>query len=251
VLLVDPEYRPAAKVVSLPAEGGGVAAITIVQGKAAAPAAARMIHFSGYDWIVRSSESDHGGEPNSYDPDNAWTDDKGYLHLRMAEHNGHWNCAEVSLNQSLGYGAYRFVVRDNSHLSPSAVLGFFTWDDTRSEGLHNEFDIELSRWGDVKAKNAQYAIQPFYVPENFYRFSTPAGIFTYQVRWNPGSLSFSTFAGASPSSNLKPFNEHQFSSGVPAPASEKVDMDLYDFHHAENPSQPPGEVIIEKFEYSR
>jgi hypothetical protein len=251
VLLVDRDYRPAAKVVSLPEEGSGVAAIAVVPGKAGAPATAKVVHFSGYDWTVRSTESDHGGEPNAYDPDNAWTDEKGFLHLRMWEHNGHWTCGEVSLNRSLGYGTYRFVVRDSGHLSPSGVLGFFTWDETRSEGLHNEFDIELSRWGDSKAKNAQYVVQPFYVPENFYRFSAPAGVLTYQVRWNPGTLSFATFAGASPGPDSKPVSEHQFSSGVPAPASEKVHMDLYDFHHAENPLQPRGEVIIEKFEFAR
>ena len=248
VLLVDSGYRPVAKVVSLPAEGNGVDAIVIVHGKAGTSAPARVIRFSGYDWTVRASESDHGGEPNAYDPDNAWIDDQGYLHLRMGERNGHWTCAEICLNRSLGYGTYRFVVSDSARLSPSAVLGFFTWDDTRSEGLHNEFDIELSRWGDAKGKNAQYVVQPFYVPENFYRFGAPAGVSAHQVRWSPGSLSFATFAGLS--QDAKPISEHLFTSGVPSPASETIHMDLYDFQHAENPGHPPGEVIIEKFEFS-
>ena len=170
---------------------------------------------------------------------NAWTDEKGYLHLRMAQRDGRWTCAEVNLNQSLGYGTYRFVVQDSAHLSPSAVLGFFTWDDTRSEGFHNELDIELSRWGDPKSKNAEYVIQPFYVPDNFYRFTVPSRTVTYQVRWEPGRATFEAYSGTSIGSGVKPISEHQFTSGIPTPATEKVHLDLYDFHHAESLSQAP------------
>ena len=251
VLLVDSGYAPAAKITQTPSEENGIAAVTIVKGKAGAATAAKVIPFSGSDWNVRSSVSDHGGEPNAYDPDNVWTDEKGYLHLRMAQRAGHWTCAEVSLNRSLGYGTYRFVVQDSEHLRPSAVLGFFTWDDTRSEGFHNELDIELSRWGDAKSRNAQYVIQPFYVPANFYRFTAPAGVVTYQLRWQPGSADFTSFAGASIMPGTRPVSEHFFGSGVPTPASETVHMDLYDFHHAESQSQAPAEAVIERFEYIR
>jgi hypothetical protein len=249
VLLVDPGYRPASKIVTLPAEGNGVAALAIVKGRLEAPAASPQIHFSGYDWTIRTAGSDHGGEPNAYDPTNVWTDDKGHLHLRMAQRNGQWTCAELSLNRSLGYGTYKLVVQDTAHMRPSAVLGFFTWDDTRSEGFHNELDIELSRWGDPNAKNAQYVIQPFYVPDNFVRFTVPAGAMTHGFRWQPGSVSFKTLEGST-AAGAKTVSEHVFSSGIPTPAGETIHIDLYDFHHVENPSQQPVEVVIESFEYS-
>jgi hypothetical protein len=250
VVLVDSGYRPASKTVALPVEGNGVVAVAVVRGRAGTPGISRVVHFSGYDWIVRSTESDHGGEPNAYDPDNVWTDEKGYLHLRMAKRNGHWTCAEVNLNRNLGYGTYRFVVHDTAHLRPSAVLGLFTWDDMHSEGFHNELDIELSRWGDAKGKNVQYVVQPFYVPENFYRFTAPAGPVTYQLRWEAGRATFTTFAGNSANSGAKPIGGHLFTSGIPTPAYETVRIDLYDFHHAENPSQIPTEAVIERFDYS-
>ena len=142
-------------------------------------------------------------------------------------------------------------MRDSAHLNPSAVLGFFTWDDRHSEGFHNELDIELSRWGDPQGKNAQYVIQPFYVPENFYRFNVPVGVSTYQLRWEPGTAGFTTFAGAASGPGEKMVGEHLFTSGVPIPGSETVRMDLYDFHHAESQSQTPAEVVIQKFEYAR
>jgi hypothetical protein len=250
-LLVDDGYRPASKIVALPPEATGVAALTVARGNAGTPNSGAVIHFSGYDWNVRTSESDHGGEPNAYDSANAWTDEKGYLHLRMAPRNGRWTCAEVSLTRSLGYGTYKFFVQDSAHLSPSAVLGFFTWDDTHSEGFHNELDIELSRWGDPKEKNAQYVIQPFYVPANFFRFNVPPGVSTYQLRWEPGTAAFTTFADTTSGPGEKTVAEHLFTSGVPIPASETVRIDLYDFHHAESQSQTPAEVVIQKFEYVR
>lgn len=250
ILLVESGYRPASKTVTLPGEGNGVAAVAVVKGHKGTAGDSRVVHFSGYDWTVRSTESDHGGEPNAYDPDNAWTDEKGNLHLRMAQRSGHWTCAEVNLNRSLGYGTYRFVVSDTAHLRPSAVLGFFTWDDQHSEGFHNELDIELSRWGDGNGKNAQYVIQPFYVPENFYRFNAPPGPVTYQLRWEPGKATFTTFAGTSVNAGANPISEHLFTSGIPTPANETMRIDLYDFHHAESPSQTPAEAVIERFEYS-
>ena len=247
-VLVESGYRPAAKLVSLPAEGNGVAVVTVVQGRAGAPVATAAVHFSGYDWTARGTVSDHGGEPNQYSPSNVSIDGKGYMHLRMAQRDGRWSCAEVSLNRSLGYGTYKFVVQDSAHLEPSAVLGMFTWDDVRSADLHNELDIELSRWGDPKGKNAEYVVQPFYTPENLSRFTAPAGVLTYTLRWEPGSVSFETVGGTA-DSHGKPISEHVFSSGVPVPANETIHIDLYDFHHSESSSQRPAEAVIERFEF--
>ena len=37
-------------------------------------------------------------------------------------------CSEATLTRSLGYGTYRFVVRDVSHIDPSNVFSIFTFD---------------------------------------------------------------------------------------------------------------------------
>jgi hypothetical protein len=248
-LLVDPGYQPSAKIATLPAEGNGVAAVAIAKGKAADSIVAKVIHFSGYDWTVRAAGSDRGGQPNTYDPDNAWIDQKGYLHLRITQKDGRWSCAEVNMNRSLGYGTYRFVVQDSAHLGPSEVLGMFTWDEFGSDEARRELDIELSRWGNPKSKNAQYVVQPFYVPENVARFSVPKGVFTHVLRWQPGSASFKTISGSAANPDAKAINEHAFTSGVPAPAGETVHIDLYGFHLAKSAARQPAEVVIEKFEF--
>jgi hypothetical protein len=57
-LLVEPGYHPESKVATLPSEGNGVVAVVMATGKAAAPIVSKMLHFSGYDWIVRAAGSD-------------------------------------------------------------------------------------------------------------------------------------------------------------------------------------------------
>jgi len=248
-LLVDPGYQPQPKIAALPAEGNGVAAILAVKGAAASSVALKTIHFSGYDWIVRSAPSERGGELNYYDPANAWMDEKGYLHLRMGEYGGRWSCAEVNLTRSLGYGTYKFVVQDSAHLSASAVLGIFTLDERLGEETRIEMDIELSQWGKSGSRNAQYVIQPYYIPENIARFAVGPGVFTHILRWEPDSASFRTVHGSTAGPGGKGISEHTFTSGIPAAAGETVHIDLFDFYHSRNTSQRPAEVVIEKFEY--
>jgi hypothetical protein len=248
-LLVEPGYQPESKIATLPKEGKGVVAVVTAAGKAATPIVSKVLHFSGYDWVVRAAGSDRGGENNDYDPANAWVDPKGYLHLQMMERSGRWSCANVRLIRSLGYGTYRFVVQDSAHLEPSAVLGMFTWDEGRADDIRSELDIELSRWGKPESKNAQYVVQPYYVPENISRFLVPPGVLTHTLHWQPGVASFKTTRGAVVSAGSKSIGEHVFSSGIPTPASETVHIELYEFHHSKNSSQHPAEVVIEKFEY--
>jgi hypothetical protein len=248
-LLVEPDYHPESKIETLPKEGNGVVAVATVAGKATAPIVSKVLRFSGYDWIVRAAASDRGGETNSYNPANAWVDQKGYLHLQMALRDGRWSCANVRLTRSLGYGTYRFVVQNSADLQPSAVLGIYTLDEGKPDEIRNELDIELSRWGEPGKKNAQYVVQPYYVPENISRFMVPVGVLTHTLRWQPGVAAFKTTRGPVAASESKSISEHVFTAGVPTPAAETVHIELYEFHHSKNISQRPAEVVIEKFEY--
>jgi len=247
-VLADASYVPPEESSALPQIGSGIYAVAIVKGAPGPALVEKTIHFSGYDWVARSAGSDRGGEANDYDPENETVDSNGYLHLRMQTRNGKWTCAEVNLTHSLGYGTYTFVVQDSAHLSSSAVFGLFTWDLAHSDNFQNEIDVELSRWGDPKIKNAQYVIQPYYVPANVLRFEVPAGVVTHSFRWEPGKVTFKSIRGADPSGGAI-ISQHVFTSGIPTPATENVHINLYDFRHSKNPVQQPSEVVIEKFEY--
>lgn len=248
-LLVDSGYVPQAKLTSLPERGNGVLAVASAKGLPTAPISSKTIHFSGYDWKVRSAENDRGGESNFYDPANAWIDEKGYLHLRMEERGDHWTCAEVDLTRSLGYGTYRFVIQESRQQQPSTVLGMLIWDEMALDATRKELDIELSQWGNPDSQNAQYVVQPYYLPGNVARFTVPGGVSTHIIRWEPRAASFKTMLGDGSDARSKSVAEHIFTAGIPTPGAEKVHLSLYRFKRAKGLSQRPAEVVIEKFQY--
>lgn len=248
-LLVEPGYRPPATVDSLPTKGGMVIAVANVKGEPAPPEASKAVRFSGYEWKVRTAASNRGGSITHYDPENVWTDPSGALHLRIANNSGQWTCAELNLTRSLGYGLYRFVVRESSQLEPAAVLSMFSWDDSGQDPSHREFGVEIARWGDPLSKNAQYAVQPYYVPANVARFMAPSGILTHSFQWEPGKVSFRTVRGADAGKGSRVVADHVFSSGVPALGGELIHLNLYIFGNAASPLSKQTEVVFEKFEY--
>lgn len=247
-LLVEPGYRPPPTIEVLPSVGGDVVALKSVPGEKSEQVGPKTLQFSGYEWHIRNVRSTRGGRDNIYDSANAWTDANGFLHLRIANNAGQWSCAEVRLLRSLGYGSYRFVVRDVSQLEPAAVLSMFTWDEADAGQNHREMNIELAKWGDAASKNAQYVVQPYYVPANVVRFNVPAGALAHSFRWDPGQVGFRTVRG-SVASGSNVISEHIFKSGVPAPGGETIHLDLYIFGNEKDPLQKDVEVVIEKFEY--
>jgi len=198
---------------------------------------------------VRSGGSYRGGSFVPFVPENAWTDDKNALHLRMSRRKSDWGCAEVKLTRSLGYGTYRFTVRDISHMEPEAVLTIFTWDGVGTEDNRRELDVEIGRWGFKDNDNAQFVVQPYYIPLNIVRFQAPAGVLTHSIRWEPGQATFTTAVGSGNSAKQRVIHEHVFTAGVPAAGEENVRINLYAFLKGQIPLQNEGEVVIAKFEY--
>lgn len=245
-LLVDPEYRPPLTANALPSVGGLVRAIGVADGPMLEQLARKTLHFSGYEWDVRQDQVTVAGTRNHFSPANAWVDGKGFLHLRILKKEGQWTSAELDLPRSLGYGSYRFVVSDVSQLEPAAALNISTWDGS---GPNREIDIEISRWGELTGKNAQYVIQPYYIPANVVRFLAPPGAISYSFDWEPGRVSFRTVRGIATGGSADVVAAHVFTSGVPSAGSEAVHMSLYVFESKRNPLQNEVEVIIEKFEY--
>lgn len=250
-LLVDPGYQPPPTMDIAPMRGTGVALVKIVKGTGTPILApTKPLQFSGYDWDVRTIASDRGGTNNLYDPDNAWTDAGGALHLQIKKKAGRWSCAETVLNHSLGYGTYIVTVRDTSGLESAAVFSMNTFDEWGGDQYYREIDVEISRWGDHGNKNnAQYGVQPFYIPGNVFRFEEPAGTLTHVMRWESGSIVFKTFRGTSIGSGAPVVSEHQFTSGIPTPGQERLQLFFYVIASDKNPLQNGSEVIIDKFEY--
>jgi hypothetical protein len=250
-LLVEPGYHPPPTLDEAPIAGGAVALVKIVKGLGTLPPhPTEALRFSGYDWKIQTSDAVRGGVNNLYDADNVWTDSSGAMHLRITKKEKGWTCAHVILARSLGYGTYRFVVRDTSHLEPAAVLSMHTFDTWGGEQHYREMDVEIGHWGDAGSKeNAQYGVQPFYVPGNVAQFREPIGTLTHTMVWEPGRVSFKTVRGSSTAPGAPMVAEHVFTSGIPTPGREFLEFMLYFVASDKNPLEKGTEVVVEKFEY--
>lgn len=252
-LLVNNEYSAPRTVAELPKPGNGVLAVVRAPGlpspkNGKAKPEPKVVRFSGYDWDVIQESTDSGGVMHVNSGANVFTDAQGRLHLRITKVQGNWHCAEVSLRRSLGHGKYSFVFGEAPVLEPGTVLGMFTWDPTAVDQNHREVNIELSQWGDPQSKNAQFVIQPYYLPANVYRFNTPAVPSVHTFHWGAEQVAFESVertTGARP----RTIARHVFTSGIPSPGGERVHLNLYIFGKTRTPQQKEAEVVIEKFEY--
>jgi hypothetical protein len=250
-LLAEPDYHPLPTMDVAPTQSGSVALVTIVKGVGTPQfAPTGSLKFSGYDWGVRMIANDKGGTNNLYDPENAWTDGSGALHMQIKKKSGRWSCAEIFLNRSLGYGTYSVTVHDTSHLEAAASFSMFTFDEWASEQHFREMDVEVGGWGNAANKNnAQYVIQPFYIPGNLFAFAAPSGTLTYVLRWESGHATFKTFRGRSAGAGAQLVSEHEFTSGIAVPGKAIPRLIFYVVASDKNPMQKSSEVVVEKFEY--
>lgn len=124
-------------------------------------AAASTLSFAGYTWNVRENTVLQGPGPNYFSAANAWVDASGHLHLKLAKNptNGRWECAEVILNQSLGYGTYQWKIEGPiNNFDKNVVFGMFNYS---GNDRFDEQDIEISKWGKQGNKNVlNYTVWP-------------------------------------------------------------------------------------------
>jgi hypothetical protein len=125
-----------------------------------------------------------------------------------------------------------------------------TFDDFGGEQHYRELDVEMGRWGDAANKNnAQFGVQPFYIPGNLAPFAAPAGTLTHSLVWQYGRAAFKTVRGSSIRGRAPVVFEHEFTSGVPTPGTERFLFLFYVVGSEKSPLQHENEVVIEKFQY--
>lgn len=243
-LLVDQGYRPERNLENLPAVGGLVAAVAVTRGAAVSPSP--TLQFSGYEWRVRDKISNRGGRDNPYSADNAWTDAGGALHLRIKKRAGRFECAEVALTRSLGYGTYSFSVRDLSNLPRLITLEMYTWDYSGTDQNNREIDVTIKRLSTARMNNARFFLQPYQVSSNLHEFDLPPGAYVHSFRWKRGQIEFVT---ATTGTRKRTIAQHDFTLGVPNPGLESARITLYLPNNAS--SQPAeAEVVVDRFEYT-
>lgn len=167
-----------------------------------------VVEFSGHTWDIKSSADLMGPGPNYFSdhPDDIWVDSKGYLHMRIASHDGIWYATELVSQDTVGYGTYVFTVESQlQEIDPNIVLGLFTWDNNSFfTQANSEIDIEFSKWGNPEDSNTlSYAVQPVsfgpYYPE---RVNSPDmdgsvwnGVSTHGFTWTDTLVTWESYAG--------------------------------------------------------
>jgi hypothetical protein len=118
------------------------------------------ITFAGYTWNVTSTTGTQGPGPNHWSSNNAYVDANGYLHMKLTHNtaNNTWDCSQITMTQSLGYGTYQWKVEGRlDTLDKNVVFGLFNYSG--NDGF-DEMDIEFSRWGYTTNNMLAYTIYP-------------------------------------------------------------------------------------------
>jgi hypothetical protein len=106
------------------------------------PTSAKDLQFSGYTWTVRSG---HGGPgPNAWEEENVWLDQSTNLHLKLSQRDGKWSCAEITMQQRLGFGRYEFKITGPIHqFDDNVVLGLFNYPGVMARRLRLQLAVGL------------------------------------------------------------------------------------------------------------
>lgn len=198
--------------------------------------------WKGFNWQKRF----WGGAPMynaSWDANNVTNPDaKGYVKLSISNPTGSApKGAEFqSTREGFGYGTYSTTVeKDVSSLQKEVVWGcLFTYDPNAEPG-YTEIDLcEASAWGGGAAYGESWpvtqghgywfdATKPPGQGNNTVTFDvTSAPVLTHRMVWEPGKITFETFAGENATGTLLKRTVLEGST-VPLPAKEQIHFNLW------------------------
>jgi hypothetical protein len=211
------------------------------------------LNWSGYNWSVKNSQGDLWGPgPNKWNSsvNNVWVDPEGFLHLKITNTSGVWECAEIYSQQSFGHGIYTFKLQAGfENLDKNVILGLFTYLNDE-----NEIDIEFARWGQETTENSQYVTQPYSIEGNMERFATP---FTgkdsvHTFTWCESFINFWSQTGNSSTYETDSITHNWEYTGknIPTPSSEHVHLNLWLMSGLAPNNSQEQEVVIKDFSFT-
>ncbi|MFP4646525.1 MAG: glycoside hydrolase family 16 protein [Candidatus Acetothermia bacterium] len=174
----------------------------------------RTVDFAGYQWQTKHSPRyPVGPGPNYWSESrrNVWVDEAGSLHLRIVKRRDTWHCAEVFLENPLGFGEYVFEMEcPTGELRGPVVVGLFNYLSDREE-----IDIEIMENQDRSEPAVYFVVQPHQKSGHVHR--TPLNCAGEWIRlsfdWNQNRVSFRGERFTEDDSGLNPeqFAEWSFS----------------------------------------
>ena len=211
----------------------------------------RIIEFSGFEWVVRTSDENHEGPgPNLFSDseENVWVDDQGRLHLKIVERGGKWYCSGITLRENYGHNKYVFYVGSRvDQLDPNVVAGLFTYKNDEEE-----IDIEFSRWSDPDNQDSQFAVQPAHLPNNKVRYNLDleGPLSTHWFNWQKDYIEFASYRGHTlePKEDDIIFEWRYEGINIPPDVDERLKINLWLFRGKAPSDLKEVEMIIDKVE---
>jgi hypothetical protein len=236
----------------------GPIAAALLAAMVSMPAASATLSFAGYTWTVRDDVGGPG--PNTWSASNAWVDAAG-LHLRIANTNGQWSCAEVVMAGNLGFGHYQFQVDGRPDLfDRNVVLGLFNYPPPKvgPDGT-NEIDIEFAQWGDAGNPNRlNWTVYPPALGPKSTHAEFPMSLngtaTTHRFTWSATGVDYLSLNGWQDGTSNFPIASWNDRPGKPRQRIPQhtlpVHMNLWLFQgHAPTDGQPV-EIVIRSFKYT-
>jgi hypothetical protein len=158
-----------------------------------------QIKWQGYTWMVKNGPSEGPG-PNPWSSSNVWVDPSGFLHMKIAQKDGKWSCAEIWTTEALGFGTYQCHVEGQiDKLDPEVIFSMFSYEGP--DGI-KEIDIEYSKWGKPGNKNGWWTVWPNDTSkketEHSFDFSLNGTYTTSRYWWSSSEVKYSLLGGHQP-----------------------------------------------------
>jgi hypothetical protein len=251
-LLTEDNSSPSPFLEALPTVGKKIQAIAVVRGSESdglqpEDSNEPTLRFNGLQWRIRTVPGNYALKSNEYSSSNAFVDDAGALHLRFSRGAHGWVCSEVHTVRSLGYGNYTFAIGDTNDLEPAAMFSAYNFIEQTADGDHRELAIHLTRRGVASNSNAEFSIQPSFVPVNFYHFNVPSGPLKIDLNWQPDEAALSVFGGKSPAG--QPVASWLFKTGVPTSNDTHLYFNFCNYGYATTPPTHNAELVVNSFQF--
>jgi hypothetical protein len=216
------------------------------------------VQFAGYDWTVKSGTGGPG--PNLWNERNVWVDEQGWLHLKISRRDGQWSCAEVVMQQRLGFGAYDFEISGRiDRLDDHVVLGLFNYPpaDVGPDGTH-EIDIEFARWGQAENPAGNYVVWPaqpgLRQQTSTFAFSLEHELTLHRFHWSRTRVVFGSWRGQTAQASEQ-LGGWTFGPSSPAASISSqampVHMNLWLFQGRPPKDGQEVEIVIRAFRFAQ
>lgn len=208
----------------------------------------------GMTWNLKDGIDINPG-PNSYNStQNVWLDEYGFLHLKITNDGGTWNCAEVTSQDTLSFGTYQWHINTRTDLLDKNVV--LSFGGNRGISLQDEIDTQFSKFGSDIGNNALNTVYPnvsgYTKTTHSYPYSLTSAFHTVRYKWISTRTTFLIMNGLQvPNSTIGLIHQWNYAPSMPSryipQESMPVVIGLYLFNGVPPSNSEEVEVVVQSF----